>query len=65
MAVAQDWPKSGTPLVGKGALMPRTPTLATAAAAAGSQTPKSKLEKDNEGNVFISLNMVDTRGDMA
>jgi hypothetical protein len=52
-AVAQDWPKSGTPLVGKGALVPLTPTLATAVATAGSRTPKSKLEESNKETVLI------------
>jgi hypothetical protein len=51
--VAQDWPKSGAPLVGKGALVPLTPTLATAVATAGSRTPKSKLEEGNKDTVLI------------
>ena len=51
--MAQDWPKSGTPLVGKGALVPLTPTLATAVAAAGSRTQTSKLEKGNKVHVLI------------
>jgi hypothetical protein len=53
--VAHDRPKSGTPLVGKGALVPLTPTLATAVAAAGSRTPKSKLDEDNKETVLIWL----------
>ena len=53
--MAQDWPKSGAPLVGKGALVPPTPTLATAVAAAGSRTPKSKLDEDNKETVLIWL----------
>jgi len=51
--VAQDWPKSGTPLVGKGALVSLTSALAIAVAAAGSRTPKSKLENGIKGNVLI------------
>ena len=51
--MAQDWPKSGAPLVGKGALVPLTPTLATAVATAGSRTPKSKLEEGNKDTVLI------------
>ena len=46
--MAQDWPKSGAPLVGKGALAPLTPTLATAVAALGSRTPKNKLGNYNK-----------------
>jgi hypothetical protein len=51
--VAKDWPKSGAPLVGKGALVPLTPTLATAVATADSRTPKSKLEEGNKDTVLI------------